>query len=192
MTIVNIIILIRVDFKTIQAHGHIRSGHCLECNKESSFEHMKENVLAGQIPKCTSCQGVVKPDVVLFGEGLPSSFWKYMSDFPKSDLVIIMGTSLAVQPFAGLANKCDSKTPRLLINRDPVGDPNMFGSFLTSVLGLNPNFGTSGNSKRDVFLQSDCDEGCMRLAGLLGWEIELQELINESNRRLDAQRANNS
>ena len=177
--------------KTIQAHGHIRSGRCLDCEAKYSFDHMKNAVLAGQIPKCTSCQsGVVKPDVVLFGEGLPSEFWKYLNDFPKCDLLIIMGTSLVVQPFAGLANKVDSMTPRLLLNRDPVGDPNMFGSFLTSALGLNPNFGSGRhNSKRDVFLQGDCDEGCMRLAALLGWESELRRLIDESNRRIDAERS---
>lgn len=152
---------------------------------------MRDPVLAGDVPKCSSCQrGVIKPDVVLFGEGLPSEFWKYLTDFPKCDLLIIMGTSLVVQPFAGLANKVDTKTPRLLINRDPVGDPNMFGSFLTSVLGLNPNFGTRSNSKRDVFLQSDCDEGCMQLARLLGWEDELRALIDETNRSIDAKRAN--
>ena len=43
--------------------------------------------------------------------------------------LIIMGTSLVVQPFAGLAGKVGYSTPRLLINRDPVGDANMFGNF---------------------------------------------------------------
>lgn len=151
---------------------------------------MKDPVLAGEVPRCRSCgQGVVKPDVVLFGEGLPSEFWKYLTDFPKCDLLIIMGTSLVVQPFAGLANKVDAKTPRLLINRDPVGDPNMFGSLLTSVLGFNPNFGSGGNnSKRDVFLQSDCDEGTRQLARLLGWEDDLNRLIEETNISIDIKR----
>lgn len=152
---------------------------------------MKDPVLAGNVPKCSSCQkGVIKPDVVLFGEGLPSEFWKYLNDFPQCDLLIIMGTSLVVQPFAGLANKVDPKTPRLLINRDAVGDPNMFGSLLTSVFGLNPNFGSGGNSKRDVFLQGDCDEGCMQLATLLGWDAELRQLIETTNRSIDHTRSN--
>lgn len=150
---------------------------------------MKEHVLAGNVPKCTSCQGTVKPDVVLFGEGLPSEFWKYLSDMPRCDLLVIMGTSLVVQPFAGLANKVDAKTPRLLINREPVGDPNMLGSFLTSALGLNPNFGSGGNARRDVFLRGDCDEGCKRLAALLGWENEFEALVNDSNREIDEKRA---
>ena len=45
---------------------------------------------------------ISRPDVVLFGEGLPNSFWKNLLDFPKCDLLIIIGTSLVVQPFAGI------------------------------------------------------------------------------------------
>ena len=114
--------------KTIQAHGHIRSGTCLKCKSPATFEYMKEFVIDNKVQTCDGCSGVIKPDVVFFGEGLPSCFWKHMVDFPKCDLLIIMGTSLVVQPFAGLAAKVDSKIPRLLINRDTVGYPNMFGS----------------------------------------------------------------
>lgn len=174
--------------KTIQAHGHIRSGSCLNCNAQHTFEFMKEAVLDNQIPKCTNCSGTIKPDVVLFGESLPKSFWKYLDDFPKCDLLIIMGTSLVVQPFAGLANKVDLDCPRLLINRDPVGDPNMFGSFLTSVLGLNPNFNSRSNKNRDVFYKGDCDEGCLKLARLMGWEDELIRMVEETNKSIDQNR----
>jgi NAD-dependent SIR2 family protein deacetylase len=62
---------------------------------------MKKFVLENDVPKCNKCSGVIKPDVVLFGEGLPSAFWKNFLDFPKCDLLIILGTSLVVQPFAG-------------------------------------------------------------------------------------------
>ena len=47
---------------------------------------------------------------------------------------------------------------RLLINRERVGNPNMFGTALTSLFGLNPNFGTN---QLDIFFQKDCDEGCL-------------------------------
>ena len=171
--------------KTIQAHGHIRSGTCLDCKRSFTIDYMKNFVIDNKIPTCSNCSGVIKPDVVLFGEGLPRSFWKHMVDFPKCDLLIIMGTSLVVQPFAGLAGKVDSSCPRLLINRDPVGDPNMLGSFLTSLFGLNPDFASRSNKKRDVFLQGDCDEGCRELSRLLGWEKDLDNLINEGNQKID-------
>jgi NAD-dependent deacetylase sirtuin 2 len=174
--------------KTIQAHGHIRSGSCLDCRHSHPFEYLKERVIVNEIPKCEKCSGVIKPDVVLFGESLPSGFWKHMVDFPKCDLLIIMGTSLVVQPFAGLANKVGYDCPRLLINRDPVGDPNMFGSTLTSILGLNPNFGNSSNSHRDLFCQDDCDRACMQLATLMGWDGELKEMIRKGNEEIDKKR----
>lgn len=49
---------------------------------------------------------MVKPDIVFFGENLPPRFFSCMqSDFSKVDLLIIMGTSLQVQPFASLISK---------------------------------------------------------------------------------------
>ncbi len=167
---------------TVQAHGHIRTGSCLSCSKSFTFEYMKTFVIKNDIPKCETCAGVIKPDVVLFGESLPKQFWRHLVDFPKCDLLIIMGTSLVVQPFAGLAGKVDYSVPRLLINKDPVGDPNMFGGFITSILGLNPDFASKANEKRDVFYQGDCDQGCSELAQLMGWEEDLEKLISEGER----------
>ena len=42
-------------------------------------------------------QGVVKPDIVFFGEDLPRKFFYYLRDFPQADLLLVMGTSLAVR-----------------------------------------------------------------------------------------------
>ena len=65
--------------------------------------------------------GLVKPDIVFFGEQLPSRFFDLArEDLPAADLLIIMGTSLKVQPFASLAGRVRRTTPRLLINREPV------------------------------------------------------------------------
>lgn len=50
-----------------------------------------------------SCGGLVKPDIVFFGENLPERFWERVPlDFSEADLLIVMGTSLVVNPFAGL------------------------------------------------------------------------------------------
>lgn len=171
--------------KTIQAHGHIRTGTCLSCGKKFDFEYMKKFVIDDTVPKCDKCGKTVKPDVVLFGEGLPNGFGQSWLDFPKCDMLIIMGTSLVVQPFASLAGKVDNNTPRLLINRDKVGDPNMFGGFITKLLGLNPDFDSDSTNSRDVFFQTDCDQGCYELSALLGWEDELKRLIAEQNAKID-------
>lgn len=52
------------------------------------------DVMSGTVPKCPTCTGVVKPDIVFFGEELPRH--KYLTDFPLADLLIVMGTSLEV------------------------------------------------------------------------------------------------
>ena len=85
-----------------------------DCREKCEFEYMKEFVIQDKIPECKKCHGVVKPDVVLFGESLPSDFWKSVIDFPKCDLLIIMGTSLQVYPFAYLASKVGFNCPRKL------------------------------------------------------------------------------
>jgi NAD+-dependent protein deacetylase sirtuin 2 len=84
--------------KTIQCHGHIRSGTCINCEKKFAFDFVKTNLAEQKIPACDECKKVVKPDVVLFGEKLNFHFQKSIKDFKKCDLLIIMGTSLVVEP----------------------------------------------------------------------------------------------
>lgn len=65
-----------------------------------------EKIFKDTLPKCTDCETVIKPDVVFFGENLPARFFDCMgNDFPDCDLLIIMGTSLVVQPFATLVDR---------------------------------------------------------------------------------------
>lgn len=54
--------------------------------------------MAGMVPKCSTCKGVIKPDIVFFGEELPLQFFSYLTDFPIADLLIVMGTALEVSP----------------------------------------------------------------------------------------------
>ena len=84
-----------------------------DCKAQCSFDYMKKFVIEDKVPTCHECEGgFVKPDVVLFGESLPGDFWKSFTDFPKCDLLIIMGTSLQVYPFAYLATKVGFNVPR--------------------------------------------------------------------------------
>lgn len=66
-------------------------------------------------PLCTT--GVVKPDIVFFGEDLPERFrGSFAPDFASCDLLLVMGTSLQVQPFASLIHRVPQTTPRLLVS----------------------------------------------------------------------------
>jgi NAD-dependent deacetylase sirtuin 2 len=126
--------------KLVFAHGSFQAAHCIGCRKEYTPQWVKTEIFADKIPRCT-CGSLVKPDIVFFGEGLPPRFFELMStDFAKCDLLIIMGTSLTVQPFASLIHKVRDEVPRLLINREKVGEVNP--ALAGFVKGL--NFGPSG------------------------------------------------
>ena len=80
---------------------------------------MKAAIFANEVPLCTACGAAVKPGIVAFGEALPKRFKQlYERDCAESDLLIVMGTSLSVAPFAGLVHRVSPTTPRLLVSPD--------------------------------------------------------------------------
>ena len=142
----------------VEAHGSFASQRCIECQTEHPDDLMRKAIMAKSVPRCLrkSCNGLVKPDIVFFGEALPESFHRNRSLPAEADLAIIMGTSLTVQPFASLPSFVREQTPRILINLERVG-------------GL-------GGRADDVLLLGDCDDGVRKLADALGWREELEEL----------------
>lgn len=74
----------------------------VDINSASCFH--QPDVMSGTVPKCPTCKGVVKPDIVFFGEELPRHFFKYLTDFPLADLLIVMGTSLEVSAASRLCH----------------------------------------------------------------------------------------
>ena len=106
--------------KLLQAHGHSRTAHCIDCNKQADIKEWKE-LAAKEVPmRCKECEGLIKPDIVFFGEQLPESFFSAPATMKKADLAIIIGTSLQVNPFAYLAQLIPKSAPIVLINRDDV------------------------------------------------------------------------
>lgn len=108
--------------KLVEAHGTFSTATCVRCYKKHKGDiikvkltldlallfitifPMQKKVLRGIIPRCQGtelCWGVVKPDIVFFGEDLPKRFYYYLKDFPKCDLLLIMGTSLEVSKIYG-------------------------------------------------------------------------------------------
>ncbi|KIM40877.1 hypothetical protein M413DRAFT_445656 [Hebeloma cylindrosporum] len=148
------------DHKIIEAHGSFATQKCINCKQPYDGDKMKEHILQKKIARCESCRGYVKPDIVFFGEGLPDRFINSMSNLQEADLLIVMGTSLTVQPFASLAEMVDDSCPRVLINLDHVGD---FGS-----------------RSDDVVLLGKCDDIVTKLCNELGWEDELLRLWDET------------
>lgn len=170
--------------KIVEAHGTFFTNHCLQCRTSYSLDFVKEKIFADEIPTC-ACGGVIKPDIVFFGEGLPERFHVLPhKDFAECDLLIIMGTSLTVQPFASLVEYVNDDCVRLLINRDKVGNGG-FGFLRSMMFGEGLCFDLPGN-RRDVAWTGDCDDGCFFLADKLGMGDELREMIKQEHAKLDA------
>ncbi|XP_048357091.1 NAD-dependent protein deacetylase sirtuin-2 isoform X2 [Sphaerodactylus townsendi] len=170
----------------VEAHGTFFTSHCVSssCQKSYSLDWMKEKIFSSLIPKCEKCQSVVKPDIVFFGESLPSRFFSLtQSDFRNVDLLIIMGTSLQVQPFASLVSRVPTNTPRLLINKEKTGESEPLMALMGFGCGMDFD---SEKAYRDVAWLGDCDEGCLALAELLGWKDELEKLVREEHAAIDA------
>ena len=84
-----------------EIHGTVYTNHCVKCNKEYDYKYVFSSV---GVPHC-SCGGIVKPDVVLYGEALPEiEFNKSIKAIENADLFIVLGSSLVVYPAAGLIN----------------------------------------------------------------------------------------
>lgn len=155
----------------VEAHGSFAESRCIECRERVSDEFIRDKILEGVVARCPKCNGLVKPDIVFFGESLPSRFFELIpEDFGECDLLIVIGTSLQVHPFASLINRVRNTTPRLLINNEVVGlcDPQM------ALFGQRDGFRFDmENNYRDVSFIGDCQEGILQLADLLGWKEEL-------------------
>jgi NAD-dependent deacetylase sirtuin 2 len=181
---------IRSD-KVVTAHGSHHTSTCQnqKCKKAYDLKWIMERLRDKDnvVPKCPSCKkGVVKPDIIFFGERLPLRFFTCsVKDFPKCDLLIIMGTSLVVQPFAQMVQEVAGDTPRLLINLTPAGK---IGQAEKKAGRSGLCYGENDNV-RDVFYQSTCDDGALRLAELLGWKEELEALVQSEHAKIDAEKA---
>lgn len=89
--------------KVIELHGNMRWVRCLSCNERYPLEDIKQRLKQGkeEVPDCKNCHGILKPDVVFFGEALPEDALQnatYRSS--NCDLLIAIGSSLVVYPAA--------------------------------------------------------------------------------------------
>ncbi|KAL9111200.1 MAG: hypothetical protein Q9227_004277 [Pyrenula ochraceoflavens] len=149
--------------KIVEAHGSFATQRCIDCKTEYPEDLMRKAVAAKDVPHCQrkECNGLVKPDIVFFGEALPEAFHRNRTLPSQADLAIVMGSSLTVQPFASLPSFVSEQTPRILINLERVG-------------GL-------GSRADDVLVLGDCDDGVRKLADALGCREELEALWQKTN-----------
>lgn len=93
--------------EVLELHGSVHRNYCTHCHK---FFDLKYIVESEGVPVCDECGGIVKPDVVLYEEGLDQSILsRTVAHIAKADMLIIGGTSLAVYPAAGLIDYFEGK-----------------------------------------------------------------------------------
>ncbi|PSR83861.1 hypothetical protein PHLCEN_2v5570 [Hermanssonia centrifuga] len=148
----------------VEAHGSFANQHCIECGSGYDQHTLKDEILRGEVARCDECGGLVKPDIVFFGESLPPKFHNTIGLLRSADLLIVMGTSLKVHPFASLTQLVPESCPRVLVNMDPAGD-----------IGSRPD---------DVVLLGKTDEIVRDLCKELGddWLEELEALWKETEK----------
>lgn len=96
-----------------ELHGSVLRNYCMRCGKFYSAEKVFNSE---DVPRCT-CGGIIKPDVVLYEEGLDNDTWDGAVDAIKNaDTLIVGGTSLTVYPASGLINYFRDKN-LVLINK---------------------------------------------------------------------------
>ena len=85
--------------KVLELHGSVYRNYCMKCHRFYDFAHMKAST---GVPRC-ECGGIIKPDVVLYEEGLDNqTINEAVKAISEAQVLIIGGTSLAVYPAAGL------------------------------------------------------------------------------------------
>lgn len=107
--------------QVVEVHGTAEIGHCLSCGKEYTYHQMVAFVQKGEVPQCSRCSGVVKPDITFYGESLPeSAFKRAQEESFKADLIIALGSSLLVQPAASfIDNTLDHGGRLIIVNNQP-------------------------------------------------------------------------
>jgi len=102
-----------------EIHGNINEAYCDRCKKKYPVEKLLEE----DIPRCDECGGIVRPNVVLFGESLPQDQWVgAVREAEAADLVLSIGSSLTVYPAALIPITVKEKGGKLvIINLEPTG-----------------------------------------------------------------------
>ena len=105
------------NIRVCELHGNVHENYCMDCNASYPMEAVLESE---GIPRCTECGGVIKPGITLYGEPLE----KYVCigairEITNADLLIVAGTSLAVEPAASFISHFRGKN-LVVLNREPI------------------------------------------------------------------------
>jgi len=116
-----------------ELHGSIHRNYCMKCNKSFNLDYVINSKAI--VPICNSCGGIVKPDVVLYEEGLDMSVLEgAIKAISNADTLIVGGTSLVVYPAANLIKYFSGKN-LILINKSPTTYDNQANLVINDNIG---------------------------------------------------------
>ena len=105
-----------------ELHGSVHRNYCVSCGEKYDLGYILQS---DGIPKCRKCGGTVRPDVVLYGEGLDEDVWQGAAKaISEADCLIVVGTSLTVYPAANMLRYFNGKN-LVLINKQKTPFDNM-------------------------------------------------------------------
>ena len=107
---------VRAGSQTWEVHGHLRTCRCLGCGGQHDFSFLVHQFEGGQNPPRCACGGLLRPDVVLFGDMLGADFEIATKVLSGCQLLLVVGSSLQVYPVAALPRFARRL---VIINRDP-------------------------------------------------------------------------
>ncbi len=104
--------------RVLELHGTTLRNYCERCKQPYPPEYIFES--DEDVPRCDKCGGMIRPDVTLYGENLPhEAFEQAYREIHRADMLMIAGTSLKVQPAAGLIYEFTGKH-LVVMNREPL------------------------------------------------------------------------
>lgn len=104
----------------LEVHGNAAKAHCFSCGEVANLELLSSTARSGNVPRC-ECGGVIKPDVILFGESLPFRLLEQAQmDAQTCDVMIVVGSSLTVMPVSMLPQMAvQSGASLIIVNIQP-------------------------------------------------------------------------
>ncbi|MCF0150291.1 MAG: NAD-dependent protein deacylase [Firmicutes bacterium] len=121
--------------KVYELHGSVQRNTCLQCGRHFDLSYIMDPAHCEDGVPCCPCGGMIKPDVVLYGEGLDEpTVEAAVSAIEEADLLIVGGTSLVVYPAAGLLRYFRGKH-LVLINLTPTPSDGMADLIIREPIG---------------------------------------------------------
>ena len=183
-----------MDKRVVQCHGANIGAHCSVCGKKKERSILDQHFKDKNVMRCQEkvdddqiCNGPVKPEITFFGEPLPKKyFWGcdrmrnrdvWDEKVPPAplfedggcDLVIIMGTSMAVMPFSLTIMETKRTTPKVLINMHNTRDEGY-------------DFDDLYNNPERLFIQGKCDQVVRKLVDDIGWTQEYDRILKNAGK----------